>query len=536
MKERIDAMSVAERIRFLMGTATETAFAERLGIRAHLVARYLGGEMVPDPCALVHISGSCEVTLEWLLRGPASNGGKRAERKEVAAGSGPRAVPPPVNAVLNHDALAAVRNFVSNSFLVDIVREEIQQWMKAGAVNSKDPLAEIARQTASRALALCLPRRDCINATGIIIHTGWGNAPLHSLARRRVTAATGASPTGAAEALPRLETCARLLRTLTGAEAATVTTLNAASLLLVAGALAAGREIIIAARDLVEISQGARISDILQSVGARVVSVGSANCVYVQDYARAITPQTAMVMRIRVSNMATSGYIAHVTGPDLAALAEKNNLIYVDNLGGGSLVDITGRGLPECPTLQQGVADNAHLVLASGDKIIGGPQAGIIVGKKDYVSRISHHVLARICRPAKLTLAALEATLAVYITGRAWDEMPTLRLLASPPEGLSQRANAIGKVLFAAGIEATVSADTTECGGAVLPGVLLPTWTIQIKHPRLTEDQLYDVLLARGVVARRAQGKVILDLRSVLPEDDSLLLRGIVDSNDPDGQ
>ncbi len=525
-------MSIAARLRSLMGTDTETVFAGRLQIAPGILARYLEGEAVPDPCALARISGTCEVTAEWLLRGPASNGGK-AERKETATDSGPRAVPPPVNAVLNHRSLETIRNFVSNSFLVDMVREEIQQWAKAGSANGKDPLAEIAGRTASRAQTLCLPRRDCINATGIIIHTGWGNAPLHSTARKRLAAAAGASPTGAAEALPRLETCARLLRTLTGAEAATITTLNAASLLLVGGALAAGREIIIAARDLVEISQGARIGDILQAGGARVVSVGSANCVYIHDYARAITPQTAMLMRVRVSNMATSGYMAHVSGPELADLAKKNNLIYVDNLGGGSLVDLTARGLPECPTLQQGIADNAHLVLASGDKIIGGPQAGIIVGKKDYISRISQHVLARVCRPAKLTLAALEATLAVFVSGRAWEEMPTLRLLAFPHEELSQRAATIGKALSAAGMDASVSADTTECGGAVLPGVLLPTWTIQLKHPRLTEDQLYDVLLARGVIARRAQAKVIVDLRSVLPEDDSLLLRAIVDSDVP---
>ena len=135
-----------------------------------------------------------------------------------------------------------------------------------------------------------------------------------------------------------------------------------------------------------EISEGARISDILQAVGARVLSVGSANCVYLADYERAISGQTAMLLRIRVSNMASSGYIAHVSGSALAKLAQKHNLFYVDNLGGGSLVDLTKQGLPECPTLQQGIEENAHLVLASGDKIIGGPQAGIIVGKKDCVS------------------------------------------------------------------------------------------------------------------------------------------------------
>jgi L-seryl-tRNA(Ser) seleniumtransferase len=147
-----------------------------------------------------------------------------------------------------------------------------------------------------------------------------------------------------------METCARLLRALTGAEAATITTSNAASVLLVAGALAAGREIVVAARDLVEISEGARISDILQAVGARVLSVGSANCVYLADYERAISGQTAMLLRIRVSNMASSGYIAHVSGSDLAGLARRHNLFYLDNLGGGSLVALAKRGMPECPT------------------------------------------------------------------------------------------------------------------------------------------------------------------------------------------
>jgi L-seryl-tRNA(Ser) seleniumtransferase len=330
-----------------------------------------------------------------------------------------------------------------------------------------------------------------------------------------------------------METCAKLLRALTGAEAAMVTTLNAASLLLVAGALAAGREIIVAARDLVEISEGARISDILQAVGARVVSVGSANCVYLDDYERAVNAQTGMILRIRVSNMASSGYIAHVPEGALAKLAQKHSLVYVDNLGGGSLVDLTKQGLPECPTLRQGILGNAHLVLASGDKIIGGPQAGIIIGKKDCLSRISHHVLARTCRPAKLTLAALEATLAVYVAGRAWDEIPTLRLLRTSERELSKRATAMAKGLSTAGIEAILAEDATECGGAVLPGVAFPTWTVQIKHPQFSEDQLYDVLLARGVVARRARGKLILDLRSVLPEEDSLLQHAVAGSGEP---
>ncbi len=533
MKQHLEGLSIAMRIRSLMGTDAEADFAARIGIPPHSLAVCLRGR-VPDPGILARMSEVCEVTVDWLLRGPTRAAGKaRDTDKNMVDGAKP-AVPPPASLVVNHTTLASARAFISNPILVNIAREEIKKWAK-GAANGRDAVAQIASRTAWHAQALSLPRRNYLNATGIIIHTGWGNAPLHVEARERLDTATGASPTGAAEALPRTETCARLLRALTGCESATVTTGNAASVLLIAGALAAGHEIVAAARDLVEISEGARISGILEAAGARVVSVGSANCVYLKDYEQAITAETAMILRVRVSNMASSGYVAHVQGAALAGLAHKHKLFYVDNLGGGSLVDLTKQGLPECPTLQQGIGDKADLVLASGDKIIGGPQAGIIVGSKDCVSRVSHHVLARTCRPAKLTLAALEATLSVYVAGSAWDEIPTLRLLRCPEKELCERATAIGKALGSSGMEAIVAPDATECGGAVLPGIAFPTWTVQIKHPRLTEDQLYDVLLARGVVARRAQGKVILDFRSVLPEQDSLLQHAVAGSGEPVG-
>ncbi len=530
MKQHLEPIAIAERLRSLIGTDTEIGFAHKLGLCHDSIVRYLRGQ-VPDPTSLVRIAEVCDVSSDWLLRGATTD--QKTPARDADPDASESVVPPPVNLVLNHPTLADTRGFVSNSILVKIIRDVIHDWPRFSGRDGADVLLQIASTTARRAEMLSLPRRNYVNATGIIIHTGWGNAPFHPKARERLAQGLGASPTGAAEALPRMETCERLLRAVTGAEAATVTTLNAASLSLVAGALAAGRHIVVAARDLVEISEGARVSDILQATGAQLVSVGAVNCVYIADYARAITPTTAMLMRIRASNMATSGYTAHVSGADLAHLAQKHNVVYVDNLGGGSLVELKEQALPECPTLQQGIRDGAHLVLASGDKIIGGPQAGLIVGKKDYVQRLSKHVLARTCRPGKLTLAALEGTLAVYLAGRAWEEIPTLRMLKMPEHELSQRAATIGKAVSAAGLDTEVSPDTTECGGAVLPGVLLPTWTVHIKHSRLKENQLYDVLLARGVIARRAQGKVILDLRSVLPEDDSVLLNAIVDSLEP---
>ena len=439
----------------------------------------------------------------------------------------PEAVPPPVNLVLNRLELASLRQQVNDTILVEIIRDEVRQW-KPLAISVHDAAAQVAAAVAERAKSMLLAPRAVVNATGIIIHTGWGNAPLHIAARERLLTACGATPTGAAGTPPRTETCARLLCTLTGAEAATITTQNAASLLLVAGALVAGREIVVAARDLVEISQKARIADILQSAGARVVAVGSANCVNIEDFQRAITPQTAMLMRSHVSNVASAGYLEHVTTGQLVELAGSCRLVYVENLGGGSLVDLEEKGLPWCPTLKQAVAGGADLVLASGDKIIGGPQAGIIVGKQELVRRLSQHHLARVCRCSKLTLGAMEATLAVYLTGRAWNEMPTLRLLGMSDDTLHRRAAELANACNAIDrLRATIQKDTTECGGAVLPGVYLTTWTVRLEHHNFTEDELRGELLAHGVVARRGRGTVILDLRSVLPQDDSLLLDSV---------
>ena len=239
MKQQLEAVSISARIRSLMGEDTEAAFAQRLRIAPHLLAICLQGR-VPDAPMLARISETCEVSLDWLLRGIPSDGAKPSPLENKSADPTMRTVPPPASLVVNHTDLAAVRGFVSNPLLTDIVRQEIQNWTRKPA-KGRDAVTEIASRSCSRAQALSLPRRSYVNATGIIIHTGWGNAPFHLEARERLLTATGPSPTGAAEALPRMETCARLLRALTGAEAATVTTLNAASLLLVAGALAAGR-------------------------------------------------------------------------------------------------------------------------------------------------------------------------------------------------------------------------------------------------------------------------------------------------------
>jgi len=223
-------------------------------------------------------------------------------------------------------------------------------------------------------------------------------------------------------------------------------------------------------------------------------------------------------MRIHASNTATTGYTAHVDAQALSAISCKAHVPLVVNLGSGSLVDLRRRGLPPAPTIGGALREGADLVLASGDKLIGGPQAGIVCGRRDLVRALESHSIARCCRPGKLTLAALEGTLASYASGRAWEEIPVLRLLATSVEQLRHRAEAVACACADSGLTAATVADMTECGGASLPSVRLPTWTVRLSDVVRDCHVLYAGLLSAGVVARRRDGTVVLDLRSVLPE------------------
>lgn len=524
MNARFSGLELGARIGGLRDANSVDRFVAELGITDKVLERFVAGG-VPDPNTLARIAKVGGVSVDWLLYGGLS-GGPVARRpvdapdKHDSKNLHVRPVPPPINAVINHALLAEQRETVGHAILAELTRDCVRQWRVSNRSDLCEPTEDVAHMVAERARALRLEPRNIVNATGIIIHTGWGNAPLSVPAANRLVEAAGASATGASDAPRRTEVVGRLLCAVTGAEAATCTTLNAASVAIVASSLASGREIIVAARDLVEISEGARISELMESVGARVIAVGSANCVRIEDYRRAIKQETAVLMRIHASNVAVSGYTEHVNNGELATLAHEHNAIFVENLGGGSFVDLAEKGLPYCPTVRGALGNGADLVLASADKIIGGPQAGIVVGRKAVVSCISSHPMARTGRPGKLTLAALEATLASYVAGRPWAEIPTLRMLAASNDSLKRRAEDLAAELRARGFCVAVKDDSTECGGAVLPGVSLTTWTVRLRHTALNEGQLYTILRGRGLVGRRGLGDVILDLRSLLPEQD----------------
>jgi L-seryl-tRNA(Ser) seleniumtransferase len=510
-------IQVSNRLRAALRSIVSNRSAENLHLEPGDVSRYMDGE-IPDPVTLSGIANAAGTTPQSLLHG--KSGSKESKGATEPAKHG-RGKPPPVNRVVNHPMLADILGQIGRPLVTQSVREVVKEWIPQGSVE------ELVEVVAERALAKArqhlIEPRDFVNASGIIIHTGWGNAPLHSKAVDRLAEATRVTPTGGIGGPKRTELCASMLCALTGAEAATVTTLNAAALMLVAAAGAAGREVIVAARDLVEISDGSRLNEIMDAVGARVVAVGSANCVNINDYRRAIGPETAMIMRVHASNVLMTGYVEHVDDTTLGELARESGLHYAINLGGGSLVDLTAKGLPSCPMLKDAIDTGADYVLASSDKIIGGPQAGIIVGKNDALKLALAHPLARVCRPGKLTLSALEATLAVYMSGSAWDEIPTLRLINADLTSIRRRAEKLADSLQALGYQAQVVEDKSECGGAVLPGVELPTWTVRVGHPDMRDEDLSYIISARRVLTRIAQGNVVLDLRSVPARDDGQL-------------
>jgi L-seryl-tRNA(Ser) seleniumtransferase len=311
--------------------------------------------------------------------------------------------------------------------------------------------------------------RRVLNATGVVVHTNLGRAPLAPEALARVHEA-GASYTNLEYDLDagtrgsRQDHVGALVRELTDAEAALVVNNNAAAVLLALAALAEGGEVIVSRGELVEIGDGFRIPDVLARSGAELVEVGTTNRTRVADYERAITERTALLLRVHQSNFRIVGFTEQPRARDLARLAERHRLFLVEDLGSGALVP-----LGDEPTAQASLADGAHVVTFSGDKLLGGPQAGIAVGRADLIERMRRHPLLRALRPDKLTLAALEGTLSLYRAGSR--ELPVLRMLEEPPEAVRARAERLAG-LTGGTVEETVA----RSGGGALPTAEIPSY------------------------------------------------------------
>jgi L-seryl-tRNA(Ser) seleniumtransferase len=390
--------------------------------------------------------------------------------------------------------------------------------------------ADVERRLATLVRGSLFP---VINATGVIVHTNLGRAPLSRTARQAMDLIAA----GYSNLEYDLEAGARgsrylhvetLLCRLTGAEAALVVNNNAGAVLLALAALAKGREVIVSRGQLVEIGGGFRIPDVMRQSGARLLEVGTTNRTHPTDFREAISHKTALLLRVHSSNFKQTGFTAEVTLEEMVALGQETGVPVLDDLGSGSLLDTTRYGLAPEPMVQQSVAAGAGLTTFSGDKLLGGPQAGLIVGGQAAVARLRRHPLARALRVDKGTLAALQATLLHYARGEAEREIPVWRMIAMTLEDLSERAANWAAEIRRLGISATVVPAASTVGGGSLPGETLPTRALALAHP--SPERLAAALRAGDppVIARINEGQLILDPRTVPAQTDDVLLRAIV--------
>ncbi|MEF3273291.1 MAG: L-seryl-tRNA(Sec) selenium transferase [Chloroflexus sp.] len=419
----------------------------------------------------------------------------------------------------------------------DAARAVLTQARAAIAAGESPPdlAALVAAVQAELATTLTPGLRPLINATGVVIQTNLGRAPL-SAAARTAMQAVSVGYSNLEYDLVNGERGSRhvhlepLLTRLTGAEAALVVNNNAAAVYLALIALAAGREVIVSRGQAVEIGGGFRIPDVLRASGAKLVEVGTTNRTYVRDYAAAITEHTALVLRVHTSNFRLVGFVHEPPLAELAALAHKHGLPLLDDLGSGTFIDTRQFGLLAEPTVQESVAAGADLVTFSGDKLLGGPQAGIIVGRRDLVSILRRHPLARALRIDKSTIAGLAATLHSYLRGTALREIPVWQLISTPLTTLQQRAAALAATLTAADIPARVVDCDSAVGGGSLPGATQPSAGVAIPAPGSHATTLAARLRAGNppVVVRIVAEQVLCDLRSVFPDEDSTLAAALI--------
>jgi L-seryl-tRNA(Ser) seleniumtransferase len=371
-----------------------------------------------------------------------------------------------------------------------------------------------------------------INATGVIIHTNLGRAPLAGRAAASVAAIAsgyanleydlGAGRRGARDAHAE-----RLIQRLTGAEAAIVVNNNAAAALITLAALARGREVIVSRGELVEIGGGFRVPDVMAQSGATLREVGTTNRTRASDYAAAIGERTALILRVHPSNFTIEGFTERPALDELAAIARRFEIPLAEDLGSGYLGPAAGvPAVDGEPEVAASLAAGADVVFFSGDKLLGGPQAGIVAGRSDLLGVIRRHPLMRALRVDKMTYAALEATLVEYATARAAETVPVMRMIAASRDEIEARVAALAPVLGAAGFTVDLVEGFSTIGGGSAPGSKLPTILIAISRPGLSADALESRLrqLPTPVIARIDNDRVVLDLRTVLENQDALLL------------
>ena len=449
---------------------------------------------------------------------------------------------PSVDELLALPGLLRLAERIDRHLLVEVTRTvlaEVRAKIAADsqvAVAAVDPVSlesrigEIVQRILSRSL------QPVINATGVILHTNLGRAPLTPAAleefRRSATLYSNLEYDLEAGARGKRDVhTAQLLQRLTGAEAAILVNNCAAAVLLVLASLAKGGEVIVSRGELIEIGDGFRIPEIMAESGAQLREVGTTNRTRAADYENAITEKSRLLLRVHPSNFTISGFTDKPSLDELVALSKRTSLPLVEDLGSGCLVDLSATGINE-PVVKQSIDAGVSVVLFSGDKLLGGPQAGIIAGKKELVARVRRHPLFRALRVDKLTIAAMEATLGAYLRG-AIDEIPALRMLRLSTGELQSRTDSFLRELIpqlpAGEVEVDVADGASLVGGGSTPTQSLPAKIIRIASARYSAAQLEQRLRrAAGevpVIARVEENRLVVDLRTVFPDQEAQLLK-----------
>jgi L-seryl-tRNA(Ser) seleniumtransferase len=452
---------------------------------------------------------------------------------------------PSVDRLLADPALLAAAEAQGREVVVDAVRATLDAAREGIAAGEPAPdvaglLADALDRVAATVSGTLIP---VINATGVIIHTNLGRAPLSRAARAAIeSVARGYSnlefdlPAG--ERGSRYVHAEELLCRLTGAEAALVVNNNASAIFLALSALARDRDVVISRGQLIEIGGGFRIPDVLRASGARLVEVGTTNRTHARDFADAIGPDTSMLLRVHSSNFKQIGFTAEVALVDMVEMGHAAGVHVVDDLGSGTLVDTSRYGMVREPLVQESVSAGADLVTFSGDKLLGGPQAGLIVGRAELVQRLRKHPLTRALRVDKATLAALQATLLHYVRGEAEREIPVWQMIAAPREALAARAGELAARLRGQGIATRVVQVMGTVGGGSLPGQELPGAAVAVARSSLSPDELAR-RLRNGrppVVGRIEADELLLDMRTVQPDEDEPLQGAVLAACAQDGR
>ncbi|MFN0059535.1 MAG: L-seryl-tRNA(Sec) selenium transferase [Planctomycetota bacterium] len=445
---------------------------------------------------------------------------------------------PQVDRVLAAPELRALLASHSRVRVIEELRRELDEMRARGLNGALKPseLAEsaISGRVGARLATAAIPYyRRVINGTGVILHTGLGRAPLPAVAVDALARLAG-NPVrveidlDSGERGGRDQGCAELLCELTRAAAATVVNNNAGATLLLLAALARGKDVILSRGELVEIGGSYRVPEIMAESGARLIEVGTTNRTHLRDYERALTDTTGMILKVHTSNYRIEGFTNEVGIAELAALGRRAQVPVVHDLGSGCLLDLAARGIEGEPLVSDSLRHGADLVCFSGDKLLGGPQSGIILGDAALVNRIRQHPLFRALRPCRLTYIALEAVLRIYRDGeaRAAEEIPALaRLLATPAE-LQRRAEALTRALDGiAGLSATVVEHFSMAGSGSLPARDIPTFAVRLEAAACPESELAHKLRmgAPPILCRVRDGALLLDLRTLADAEFALI-------------